>query len=104
VVRLLARLKDGTQEFVRDEDDLINLIEDRLGKDISDEIKSIIEDSRSELRELQNELELEQDDDMYELESALDNIRDLADDLIDELLVLPKLQEKVKEIKYLALC
>ncbi len=104
MVRLLARLKDGTQEFVRDEDDLINLIEDRLGKDISDEIKSIIEDSRSELRELQNELELEQDDDMYELESALDNIRDLADDLIDELLVLPKLQEKVKEIKYLALC
>lgn len=85
MVRLLARLKDGTQEFVRDEDDLINLIEDRLGKDISDEIKSIIEDSKSELRELQNELELEQDDDMYELESALDNIRDLADDLIDEL-------------------
>ena len=82
MVRLLARLKDGTQEFVRDEDDLINLIEDRLGKDISDEIKSIIEDSKSELRELQNELELEQDDDMYELESALDNIRDLADDLI----------------------
>ncbi|MFR3008525.1 MAG: hypothetical protein ACLTLZ_01275, partial [Pseudoruminococcus massiliensis] len=79
MVRLLARLKDGTQEFVRDEDDLINLIEDRLGKDISDEIKSIIEDSKSELRELQNELELEQDDDMYELESALDNIRDLAD-------------------------
>lgn len=78
MVRLLARLKDGTQEFVRDEDDLINLIEDRLGKDISDEIKSIIEDSKSELRELQNELELEQDDDMYELESALDNIRDLA--------------------------
>ena len=65
MVRLLARLKDGTQEFVRDEDDLINLIEDRLGKDISDEIKSIIEDSKSELRELQNELELEQDDDMY---------------------------------------
>lgn len=49
MVRLLARLKDGTQEFVRDEDDLINLIEDRLGKDISDEIKSIIEDSKSEL-------------------------------------------------------
>ncbi len=104
MVRLLARLKDGTQEFVRDEDDLINLIEDRLGKDISDEIKSIIEDSKSELRELQNELELEQDDDMYELESALDNIRDLADDLIDELSALPELQEKVKEIKYLALC
>lgn len=101
MVRLLARLKDGTQEFVRDEDDLINLIEDRLGKDISDEIKSIIEDSKSEL---QNELELEQDDDMYELESALDNIRDLADDLIDELSALPELQEKVKEIKYLALC
>ncbi|MEF2708056.1 MAG: hypothetical protein U0N01_02900 [Pseudoruminococcus massiliensis] len=101
---MLARLKDGTQEFVRDEDDLINLIEDRLGKDISDEIKSIIEDSKSELRELQNELELEQDDDMYELESALDNIRDLADDLIDELSALPELQEKVKEIKYLALC
>lgn len=104
MVRLLARLKDGTQEFVRDEDDLINLIEDRLGKDISDEIKSIIEDSKSELRELQNELELEQDDDMYELESALDNIRDLVDDLIDELSALPELQEKVKEIKYLALC
>ena len=104
MVRLLARLKDGTQEFVRDEDDLINLIEDRLGKDISDEIKSIIEDSKSELRELQNELELEQDDDMYELGSALDNIRDLADDLIDELSALPELQEKVKEIKYLALC
>ena len=104
MVRLLARLKDGTQEFVRDEDDLINLIEDRLGKDISDEIKSMIEDSKSELRELQNELELEQDDDMYELESALDNIRDLADDLIDELSALPELQEKVKEIKYLALC
>ncbi len=104
MVRLLARLKDGTQEFVRDEDDLINLIEERLGKDISDEIKSIIEDSKSELRELQNELELEQDDDMYELESALDNIRDLADDLIDELSALPELQEKVKEIKYLALC
>ncbi|CDC41122.1 unknown [Clostridium sp. CAG:352] len=104
MVRLLARLKDGTQEFVRDEDDLINLIEDRLGKDISDEIKSIIEDSKSELRELQNELELEQDDDMYELESALDNIRDLADDLIDELSALPKLQEKVREIKCLALC
>ena len=104
MVRLLARLKDGTQEFVRDEDGLINLIEDRLGKDISDEIKSIIEDSKSELRELQNELELEQDDDMYELESALDNIRDLADDLIDELSALPELQEKVKEIKYLALC
>ena len=104
MVRLLARLKDGTQEFVRDEDDLINLIEDRLGKDISDEIKSIIEDSKSELRELQNELELEQDDDMYELESALDNIRDLADDLIDELSALPELQENVKEIKYLALC
>lgn len=104
MVRLLARLKDGTQEFVRDEDDLINLIEDRLGKDISDEIKSIIEDSKSELRELQNELELEQDDDMYELESVLDNIRDLADDLIDELSALPKLQEKVREIKCLALC
>lgn len=104
MVRLLARFKDGTQEFVRDEDDLINLIEDRLGKDISDEIKSIIEDSKSELRELQNELELEQDDDMYELESALDNIRDLADDLIDELSALPELQEKIKEIKYLALC
>ena len=104
MVRLLARLKDGTQEFVRDEDDLINLIEDRLGKDISDEIKSIIEDSKSELRDLQNELELEQDDDMYELESALDNIRDLADDLIDELSALPKLQEKVREIKCLALC
>lgn len=104
MVRLLARLKDGTQEFVRDEDDLINLIEDRLGKDISDEIKSIIEDSKSKLRELQNELELEQDDDMYELESALDNIRDLADDLIDKLSALPKLQEKVKEIKCLALC
>ena len=41
---------------------------------------------------------------MYELESALDNIRDLADDLIDELSALPELQEKVKEIKYLALC
>ena len=104
MIRLLARLKDGTREFIRDEDDLINLIEDRLGKDISDEIKSIIEDSKSELRELQNELELEQDDDMYELESALDNIRDLADDLIDELSVLPKLQEKVREIKCLALC
>lgn len=104
MVRLLARLKDGTQEFVRDEDDLINLIEDRLGKDISDEIKSIIEDSKSGLRELQNELELEQDDDMYELESVLDDIRDLADDLIDELSALPELQEKVKEIKYLALC
>ena len=39
MVRLLARLKDGTQEFVRDEDDLINLIEDRLGKDISDVYK-----------------------------------------------------------------
>ena len=64
-------------------------------KDISDEIKSIIEDSKSELRELQNELELEQDDDMYELESALDNIRDLADDLIDELSALPELQEKL---------
>ena len=100
MVRLLARLKDGTQEFVRDEDDLINLIEDRLGKDISDEIKSIIEDSKSELRELQNELELEQDDDMYELESALDNIRDLADDLIDELSALPELQEKVKVMQF----
>lgn len=54
--------------------------------------------------ELQNEFELEQDDDIYELESALDDIRDLADDLIDELSALPKLQEKVKEIKCLALC
>ena len=104
VIRLLARLKDGTREFIRDEDDLINLIEDRLGKDISDEIKCIIEDSKNELCELQNEFELEQDDDIYELESALDNIRDLADDLIDELSALPKLQEKVREIKCLALC
>ncbi len=104
MIRLLARLKDGTSEFFRDENDLINLIEDRLGKDISDEIKSIIEDSKNELCELQNEFELEQDDDIYELESALDNIRDLADDLIDELSALPKLQEKVREIKCLALC
>lgn len=101
---MLARLKDGTSEFFRDENDLINLIEDRLGKDISDEIKSIIEDSKNELCELQNEFELEQDDDIYELESALDNIRDLADDLIDELSALPKLQEKVREIKCLVLC
>lgn len=104
MIILLVRLKDGTYEFFRDENDLINLIEDRLGKDISDKIKSIIEDSKSELRELQNEFELEQDDDMYKLESALDNIRDLADDLIDELSALPKLQEKAKDIKCLTLC
>lgn len=84
MVRLLARLKDGTQEFVRDEDDLINLIEDRLGKDISDEIKSIIEDSKSGLRELQNELELEQYDDMIFYVASNGNKFLSRDDATDE--------------------
>lgn len=96
----VIRLKDGTQEFIRDEDDLINLIEQKLGKDISSEIKSIIDDLRFEL---QSENEFEQDDETWELECKLDEIQNSIDELIAEFSSQPNLQLKLIKIRNLTL-
>ncbi len=96
----VIRLKDGTQEFIRDEDDLINLVEQKLGKDISSEIKSIIDDLRFEL---QSENEFEQDDETWELECKLDEIQNSIDELIAEFSSQPNLQLKLIKIRNLTL-
>lgn len=96
----VIRLKNGTQEFIRDEDDLINLIEQKLGKDISNEIKSIIDDLRFEL---QSENEFEQDDETWELECKLDEIQNSIDELIAEVSSQPNLQLKLIKIRNLTL-
>lgn len=96
----VIRLKNGTQEFIRDEDDLINLIEQKLGKDISNEIKSIIDDLRFEL---QSENEFEQDDETWELECKLDEIQNSIDELITEVSSQPNLQLKLIKIRNLTL-
>lgn len=84
----VIRLKDETQEFISDENDLLNLIEEKLGRDISYELKFIIEYLRGEFideDEMAEDIRREYEDEIIELEDNLYMIRDLADELISKL-------------------
>lgn len=85
---MIVRLKDGTQEFISDENDLLNLVEEKLGRDISYELKFIIEYLKGEFideDEMAEDIRREYEDEMIILENNLDEIYGLTSTLINDL-------------------
>ncbi len=85
-------LNDGTQEFIENEEDLFRLIDKKLGGDVLRKIKEMFEDIRNKAEEsIEYEKfdfetsELEYEDQIYELELHLKEIRNFTDDLIQDL-------------------